>query len=217
MPRFDPSRLLALATAALLLAVLLPAVSGPELPEGLAPVLPLLPATERARVQRQAVQWARWTPARRDAFTARATAWDALPPLERGRRRERYRAWQALPGEERARIAIARHDLAGLSPETQQALRARFDAMDVSRQRGWRLGPALGADYPALQPLLAQVPADEHASLLQALREMSPPQRLALAALVQRTPPAERARLRRELESTTADRRDEWLMQRLDQ
>jgi hypothetical protein len=102
-------------------------------------------------------------------------------------------------------------------PEDQrQALRERFDALDSSERRGWLLGPVLGADYPALQPLLAQVPEAEHAPLLAVLRAMSPGQRRDLAVLVQRTPPQERGSLRRELVSTAAGSRDQWLWSRLE-
>ena len=98
-----------------------------------------------------------------------------------------------------------------------QALRQQFLQLDGSTRRGWLLGPALGADYAALQPLLAQVPVLERESLLQVLRTMSPLQRRELAVLAQRTPPQQRPQLRRDLLSTAQVNRSAWLRQRLDQ
>lgn len=192
-----------------------PALSTPPLLADFARVLPLLQPPERTRLQQRADLWARWSAAQRGAQQARLADWDALPAAERGERRERYLAWQALPADERARVETARELFAGFPPERQRELRAQFDALDASQARGWRLGPALGADYPMLQPLLAQVPAAEHEALLRVLRSMTPSHRLDLAALVQRTPPQDRAALRRELVSTAASSRDAWLYERL--
>lgn len=179
-------------------------------------VLPQLPPLQRERLQTRAAQWARWDASQRREFQARADAWEALPLAERAARRERYEAWRALPAAEQARLRAARGTYDALPPDRQQALRGQFDALDASEQRGWLLGPSLGADYAALQPLLAQVPEDEHAPLLQILREMPPEQRRELAVLVQRTPPQGRAALRRELLSTSAGQRQQWLWSRLD-
>ena len=107
-------------------------------------------------------------------------------------------------------------DAPGLDAGTSAALRAQFDALDASARHGWRLGPSLGLDYPRLQPLLAQVPADEHEALLRTLRAMDPAQRDKLAVLVQRTPPQARAALRRELVSTSDANRAAWLLLRLE-
>ena len=112
-------------------------------------------------------------------------------------------------------MRAAGRQFAQLPAEQQQTLRARFDALDRSERRGWLLGPDLGADYPALQPLLAQLPAAEHAGVLAALRAMDSRQRRDLAVLVQRTPPQDRAGLRRELLATAAANRDDWLWERL--
>jgi hypothetical protein len=79
------------------------------------------------------------------------------------------------------------------------------------------LGPALGADYPKLQPLLAQLPEAEHAPLLAALQAMDAVERADLAVLAQRVPPQERAALRRALLSTSVGNRGAWLRTRLEQ
>lgn len=175
-----------------------------------------LPPAQRAQLQAHAARWEAWSPAEREAFRQRAIAWAALSPTERARRREAHAAWQRLSADEQAqlRAVAARWQL--LPPAQQQAWRSRFEALDGSEQRGWLLGPTLGADYPRLQPLLAQVPPGEQARLLQVLRALSAGQRSQLAVLVQRTPPQERALLRRELLSTSADQRQAWLWQRLD-
>jgi len=178
-------------------------------------VLPRLQPDQRAKLQERAARWSGWSAAERRAFAARASAWDALSPAERGRRRERFRAWQALSAAEQARVRAAARQFATLAPDRRQALRAQFDALDRSERRGWLLGPDVGADYPALQPLLAQVPVTEHAGLLRVLRAMDSRQRRDLAVLVQRTPPQERPRLRRELVSTAAANREKWLWDRL--
>jgi hypothetical protein len=104
---------------------------------------------------------------------------------------------------------------AALDGAQQQALRAQFAQEDASQRRGWFLGPALGASFAALQPLLMQVPADERAPLLATLRAMDTGQRDALGVLAQRTAPAQRDALRRELISTSAANRDRWLDTRL--
>lgn len=193
-----------------------PAWSAPDVLERFAAVLPLLQPDERARLQQRARIWSGWTADERRVHRERVTAWQALSAAERGERRERYLAWQALPPAERERVRLARDAFAGFAPERQRDLRLRFDQLDASVRRGWRLGPALGLDYPLLQPLLAQVPADEREPLLRTLRAMTPVQRVDLAALVQRTPPAGRDALRRELISTAAPQRDAWLRERLD-
>jgi len=187
----------------------------PAVLQDFAAVLPRLQPSQRAELLQHADRWSAWGDAERREFRARAAQWDALAPAERSRRRERFRAWQALPAIEQARVRAAARQFAQLSAEQQQALRARFDALDRSERRGWLLGPDLGADYPALQPLLAQLPAAEHAGVLAALRAMDSRQRHDLAVLVQRTPPQARGELRRELLSTAAANRDDWLWERL--
>lgn len=209
------TRLARVALLALALAQL-GAIAAPPLPGEFDTVLPLLQPAQRGRLQQRAATWASWTATERARFTARAAAWDATPVAERGVRRERYLSWQALPPAERTRITIAAAAHAALPASRQQALRAQFDALDGSTRRGWLLGPALGADYAALQPLLAQVPLADHAPLLRTLRSMTPQQREDLAVLVQRTPPHDRATLRRELRSTSSANREAWLWQRLD-
>src|SRR5690606_24744339 len=69
-------------------------------------------------------------PARRAALERRAAEWDALPlPMQR-ERREAWLAWRDLPAPERARMQAARAAWRSLPVDRQQALRARFDALD---------------------------------------------------------------------------------------
>lgn len=175
-----------------------------------------LPAAQRAQLQARAARWEGWGETQRSAVRQRAVAWAALSPDARASRRERYTAWRRLPPSEQAQLRAVALRWQQLDPAQQQAWRARFDALDRSAQRGWLLGPELGADYARLQPLLAQVPAAQQESLLRVLRELTPPQRADLAVLVHRTPPQERPLLRRELVSTAAGQRQAWLWQRLD-
>lgn len=202
--------------AAVACMVLLSAgVASAQLPPTLQQALTALDPGRRVRLEVQARRWQGWTGAEREAFAARARAWDALPVAERQQRREAWAAWRRLPPDERMLLRRTAARFAALPTERRQALRARFEAMDVSRQRGWMLGPVLGVDYPALQPLLAQVPRDEHPGLLLALRSMTPGERADLAVLVLRTPPEGRALLRRELVASGDAGRAQWLRRRL--
>jgi hypothetical protein len=178
--------------------------------------LPQLPGPQRAQLLGNAAQWERWTVDERAAYARRAVEWDAQSMPQRGARRERYLAWIALPAEEQAQVRAAIARFAALPPEQQATLRAQFAALDGSAQRGWLLGPVLGAGYPSLHPLLAQLPVEQHAPLLRLLRAMTSRQRTELALLAQRTPPQDRAKLRSELLSTSASNRDAWLQLQLE-
>ena len=74
----------------------------------------------------------------------------------------------------------------------------------------------MGAHWLQLQPLLMQVPAGERAELLAVLQSMQESQLRDLAILAHRTPPQERAALRRALLETTPDNRGAWLQLRLE-
>jgi len=120
-------------------------------------------------------------------------------------------AWDSLDEGERVRLREAALRFAMLPMARREQLHAQFDAQDGMEKRGWRLGPALGADYPRLHALLAYAPADEAGALPAALRSLDPAQREALATLVQRTPPQGIDALRRELLSTAPAQRETWL------
>jgi hypothetical protein len=192
-------------------------VPGAVLPGSFAAQLEQLPAALRAPLRAQLATWSGWNEAQRAGWIERQRAWDALPAGERGRQREHYAAWRALPSSARDEVAAAALAFALLPEPEQQALHARFAELDRSSQRGWLLGPALGADYPKLQPLLAQLPEAEHAPLLAVLHAMDAAGRADLAVLAQRVPPQERSALRRALLSTAADNRGAWLRMRLEQ
>lgn len=185
------------------------------LPDSLQRAFPLLQPAQRAAIEGHLRAWLSWSPAAQAAFDARLASWDALPLHERRQRRESWVAWQQLSDDERARLRTVAAQVATLDGASRAALRAGFDALDVSTQRGWMLGPALGADYARLQPLLAQAPAPDHAPLLRTLRAMTAVERSKLGVLVQRTPPQERERLRRDLVSTSDINRAAWLELRL--
>ena len=154
-------------------------------------------------------------PAGREALQRRAEAWDALPAAMQGERREAWLAWRALPADERARMQAAREAWRELPVDRQQALRAQFDALDAGIRRGWLLGPTLGAHWPRLHALFAQVEPDEREALLAALRALEPQALDDLGMLAQRTPPQERAALREALMAQPADGRAAWLRRRL--
>jgi len=156
------------------------------------------------------------SPEQREALQRRYDAWRALPESMRREQREAWQALRALPADERARMQAAREDWRALPIARQQELRARFDALDAGIRRGWLLGPTLGADWPRLHALFAQVPPGERESLLAALRAL-PRQALAdLGVLAQRTPPQAREELRRELLAQPEAARASWLRRRVD-
>lgn len=148
-------------------------------------------------------------------FGQRLAEWKALPLAEREDRRARYQAWLQLEEAERTRLRSLAAEIAAFPPQRQQALRAQFDALDASQRRGWRLGPALGADYEKLQPLLAYVPPAQRLPLLASLRAMTAEQRAELVVLAQRTPPQDRQALRTELLAHSRTQLENWLQQKL--
>ena len=211
LPRAGSHR--AILAAVLIVATgLLPASA---LPPELEQALSRLPADVQARLRDNGQRWDGWTEDQRRDFGQRAAQWGELSDAQRGERRERYQAWQALSADERVQLQAAAARYAALPVEQQQVLRAQFDELDRSERRGWLLGPALGADYPALQPLLAQLPQAQHAAMLSALRALTPAQRKELAVLVQRTAPQDRERLRSGLLGVPAAQRGAWLQDAL--
>ena len=119
-----------------------------------------------------------------------------------------------LDGSEQAGVRAAAVALAADTPQAQAELRARFAALDTMERRGWRLGPALGADYAVLQPLIGFVAGEERVPLLDALRALTPEQRAQLGELALRTPPTARASLRHELLAQPPASRGDWLAAR---
>ncbi|WP_133000298.1 DUF3106 domain-containing protein [Luteimonas arsenica] len=170
---------------------------------------------DAAAAQPPAQRLAALDPVARRQLAQRRDAWDALPHAERGERRERWQAWRELPAGERAALRASALRFAALAPDEQAALRARFDALDASLRHGWLLGPDLGADYPRLHPLVAQVPPDARAALIEALRGLDAQAREDLAVLAARTPPQARAGLRVELLATPPAQRGRWLRTRV--
>ena len=158
-----------------------------------------LPAPEQQRVQ------------------ASVQTWDALPLTQQQDQRGRYQAWLALDQAERNGLRDTARQFAALPVAEQTRLRVLFEHEDVMRQAGWRLGPALGADWPRLQPLFAFVPPEQRADLLLALKQTDALQRDDLAALAQRIPPQSRDGFRREWLKQPAAQRGAWLHQRRNQ
>lgn len=155
-------------------------------------------------------------PAQAEALQRRLEAWEALPESMRRERREAWQAWQALPGQERERMRAAREAWRALPVAEQQLLRSRFDMLDAGIARGWLLGPTLGADWPQLHALFAQVPPQQRDATLQALRALAPQARADLAVLAQRTPPQDREALRQALLAQPPAQRAQWLRLRVD-
>jgi hypothetical protein len=192
------------------------ATAAAALPSTLQEQLSKLPAPLQQQLRARAAKLQALAPEQRQALQQRLSAWDALPVAERRELREHWQAWQSLPLQQQWQLRTAATAFAALPPEQQQALRARFAQLDGSVRRGWLLGPALGADYARLQPLLMQVPATQREPLLAVLRAMTPAELDDLATLAQRTAPPQRDALRRDLISTSAANRAAWLQARLD-
>jgi hypothetical protein len=187
------------------------------LPPETASALQRAPANVQTALREQALLWTSWPPAQRTAFRQRAAQWDAQSFAERALQRTRYTAWRNLDAVAAEAVESAVQVFARQAPERQAQLRAEFDALDPTTQRGWLLGPAIGVDYPKLQPLLAQLPEAQHAPMLRVLRRMGAAERADLDVLAQRVPPQERDALVRDLLSTSDVNRAAWLRARLEQ
>lgn len=190
---------------------------GVALPAAMSSVIARIPAPMQSALREQASLWASWPPTQRADFAARSAEWDATPHAGRSLRREHYAAWRRLDAVAADAVESAVQTFARLAPEEQARLRAEFAALDPLAQRGWLLGPAIGVDYPKLQPLLAQLPEAQHDAMLRTLRGMTAGERADLAVLAQRVPPQGRADLVRALLSTSEANRAAWLRARLDQ
>lgn len=197
------------------LGALCGAAAAQSLPPDLLERAQTLPAPTREALQQHAAILAAMTPAQHAAFARRVAEWNAQVPARQRELREAWQAWLALPITERARVQAAASTFAALPVEQQQALRAQYDVLDGSDKHGWLLGPELGADYPSLHALIAQVPAPQREALLTALRAMTPRTRANLAVLSQRTPPQQRDALRTQLLAVPEAQRDAWLRERL--
>ena len=152
----------------------------------------------------------------RAAMQDRLARWNALPLAERAALREHWQAWRNLPPAQQQALREAALAFSALPAERQRELRMRFGQLSADAQRGWLLGPRLGAAWPQLQPLLMQVPGGERDALLDTLQAMTEGELQDLAILAQRTPPQERHALRRGLLQTSADNRAAWLQLRLE-
>lgn len=203
--------------AALLVAVLVAApLAWAALPPDLARQLERMPEALRQQVLQRQARLDAMTPDARAALHARRVAWDSLPLEARARLREHWLAWQALPPGQQQALREATRAFAALPAERQQALRQEFAKLSPDEQRGWLLGPRVGAHWLQLQPLMMQVPAGERAKLLAVLVSMEEAQLRDLAILAHRTPPQARAALRRDLLETTPANRGAWLQLRLE-
>ncbi|HVJ36841.1 MAG TPA: DUF3106 domain-containing protein [Stenotrophomonas sp.] len=141
--------------------------------------------------------------------------WAELDAAAREDVRARYAAWQALDPAARERIRQARTRLATLPLDQQRALRTRFDAMDRLHRTGWRLGPQLGRQYPALQPLFGYVAPEQRARALALLQSLDEQQLAQLAVISQRSAPQDRPALRDELLALAPSARAAWLRARV--
>lgn len=201
--------------AVALLSLLLAGAAALALPPPLQSRMTQLPASLQHELRAHDATWAALTPTQQQALRTRIAAWDALPDAAHRQPREQWQAWTALPASERADVQAAADRFTALPIEQQQALRAQFAQLDATARHGWLLGPALGADYPVLEPLLLQVPPEQRERLLAVLRAMTPIERADLGTLARRSAPAQRDDLRRALLSTASANRAAWLQSEL--
>lgn len=213
--RLSARRSARLASAALACSIA-GGVAAQSLPPGLVERAQAISAPTRAELQRHQAVLTAMTPAQREAFAKRVADWDGLVPAAQRERREAWQAWRTLPPAEQARLRRAAAVFEALPAQQQQRLRDAWTALDGSDRRGWLLGPELGAEYPGLQPLVAQVPEAQREPLLGVLRELTPAARADLIVLAQRIPPQARDALRAGLISQPADQRARWLRDRLE-
>lgn len=176
---------------------------------------PQVALPESGATRSREVQLRQMDPAQRARLQRQVMDWDALPLEQRLERRARYAAWRALTPSERAQLRAIAAQVAGFEPDREQALRSQFEALDSIQQRAWRLGPHLGGVYQALQPLLAYAPPEQGDALLLMLRSMPAAERDDLAVLVQRVPPQERQALREQMLGLAPAQRGPWLKRRL--
>ena len=125
--------------------------------------------------------------------------------------RERQTAWLQLDEAQRQRVRDAESAWAALSASEQAQMRTEFAQLDHSEQRGWLLGPQIGALWPQLSPLFSYVPEEERAPVLRILHEMNADELQALGRIAWRTPPEQRDALRKELIDVPAANRASWL------
>jgi hypothetical protein len=207
------TRVLAACAACLLVAA---GAAVAALPPALSRQLERMPEPLQRELRQREARLGALPPATRAALQQRLERWDALPPAERALLREHWEAWRALPPGEQQAVREAAAAFAALPPERQDELRRQFAALPADEQRGWLLGPRVGAQWAGLQPLLMQVPADEREALLRTLQAMPETELRDLAVLAQRTPPQERETLRHDLVRTGPGNRAAWLRMRLE-
>lgn len=191
--------------------------AGRVLPPMLQELAASLPAPERARLAARSAAVDAMDADALEALRAEAARWEPLDLDQQRARRDAWQAWNRLPADVRMRMRVAGVAYAGLPEEQREELAAEFDALDELERNGWLLGPDVGADWPALHPLFALVPAEQQDELLAVLLSMGALERADLGVLAQRTPPGERDALRAELLTTPPENRGAWLRQRAGQ
>ena len=126
--------------------------------------------------------------------------------------RESESAWLQLDEAQRQRVRDAAMAFGALPTDEQSRLRAEFARLDRSEQRGWLLGPQIGALWPQLSPLFSYVDEDARAPLLHILHDMNAEELAMLGRIAWRTPPEQRDALLKEVIAVPAANRLAWLL-----
>jgi hypothetical protein len=172
---------------------------------------PNLDPETRERLQLQAADWLRRTPAEHDALRQGVLAWDRSAIAERARRRAPFEAWLQLSEDDRHRLRAAALRWSSLPAPQQADARSRFAALPADAQRLWWLGPNLGRELAPVVERFAFLPEAQRDAFLATLRGLDGGGRADFIRLSERMEPAERERLRQDLQAQAPERRNAWL------
>jgi hypothetical protein len=170
-----------------------------------------LDATTHQRLQTQALDWLRRTPAEQAALRQRVLAWNRLSTAERARQRAPFEAWLALPENDRNLLRLAAQRWSALPAAQQVDARARFSGLSADAQHLWWLGPTLGRELAPIAARFAFLPAEQRDAFLATLRGLDSRGRTDFIELSQRMEPLESERLRQELQAQAPEQRNAWL------
>lgn len=155
-----------------------------------------LPPGLQHRWRARADRWQTLTPGRRADLRRHFERWNRISPQQRAELRQRYLQFQQLPPDQRRRIRRAFRHFRNLPPDERRRLRDKFEHM-TPQQRQAALADMGGHD--------------EHAHPGEAIRTLSPAQRLGAMRLWRELPPAQRRAFLRKLRDTPPSQRAGYL------
>jgi hypothetical protein len=153
----------------------------------------------RERLTRGAERWLELSNQERTRAADRLKWWRTLPPERQAQIRASLKSFRALPPEQQQRIRQAFQRFQNLSPERRAELIERFQRMNPSERDAFLLGAQARGNGIPWRELWGPIPRDEQRPLIAMTQSLTMAQKRKLAALVGRTPAAEREALRRRL------------------